>query len=81
MENVKNSDCLKDSRCDDHGTFRTTDYELATEFVKILIMSGYLVTIDEPSRLTDEFIITYAFNKEEMHLIRRKENESINCNS
>lgn len=64
MENVKNSDCFKDSRCDDHGTFRTTDCELATEFVWILILSGYLVTINE-HRLTDEFVITYAFNKEE----------------
>ena len=65
MKNVKNSDCFKDSRCDDHGTFRTTDCELATEFIRILILSGYLVTINEPSRLTDEFVITYAFNKEE----------------
>lgn len=65
MKNAKNSNYFKDSRCDDHGTFRTTDYELATEFVRILMLSGYLVTINEPSRLTDEFVITYAFNKEE----------------
>ncbi len=64
MPNVKNNDCLKDSRYDDCGTYRTTDYELAVEFVKILILSGYLVTINEP-KLTNEYVITYAFNKEE----------------
>ena len=64
MESEKNSDYLKDSRYDDHGTFRTTDYDLATEFVRILLLSGYLVTINDP-KFANEFEITYTFNKEE----------------